>query len=57
MNISEKIKAKDAQIGVIGLGYVGLPLAMEFAHKASVIGFDINESNLNVMKRSLPRVG
>ena len=50
MTISEKIKAKEAQIGVIGLGYVGLPLAMEFAHKASVIGFDINESNLNVMR-------
>jgi len=35
---------------VIGLGYVGLPLAMAFAHKASVIGFDINEDHLNVMR-------
>ncbi|MBR4136005.1 MAG: nucleotide sugar dehydrogenase [Bacteroidales bacterium] len=50
MPISEDIKAKKAKIGVIGLGYVGLPLAMEFAHKASVVGFDINESHLNVMR-------
>ena len=50
MTISENIKAKNAKIGVIGLGYVGLPLAMEFAHKASVIGFDINESHLEVMR-------
>jgi len=50
MTISEDIKAKNAKIGVVGLGYVGLPLAMEFAHKASVIGFDINESNLNMMR-------
>lgn len=44
------ILSKNAKIGVIGLGYVGLPLAMAFAHKASVIGFDINEDHLNVMR-------
>jgi len=36
----------DAIIGVIGLGYVGLPLAVEFAKKYRVIGFDINESRV-----------
>lgn len=50
MTIYEEIQSKDAKIGVIGLGYVGLPLAMAFAHKASVIGFDINEEHLNVMR-------
>lgn len=50
MTIYEEIQSKDAKIGVIGLGYVGLPLAMAFAHKASVIGFDINESHLDVMR-------
>ncbi|MBO4489038.1 MAG: nucleotide sugar dehydrogenase [Bacteroidales bacterium] len=50
MKISEEIKSKNAKIGVIGLGYVGLPLAMEFAHKASVVGFDINEDNLAMMR-------
>lgn len=50
MKIFEKIKNREAKIGVIGLGYVGLPLAMAYAHKASVIGFDINEANLEKMR-------
>ncbi len=50
MAIYDEILSKNAKIGVIGLGYVGLPLAMAFAHKASVIGFDINEDHLNVMR-------
>ena len=50
MAIYDEILSKNAKIGVIGLGYVGLPLAMAFAHKASVIGFDINESHLDVMR-------
>ena len=43
------------KIAVIGLGYVGLPLAVEFAKKYSVTGFDINEkrvSELNGRQRS-----
>ncbi len=35
------------RIAVIGLGYVGLPLAVEFAKKYPVIGFDINKSRVN----------
>jgi UDP-N-acetyl-D-galactosamine dehydrogenase len=34
------------KIAIIGLGYVGLPLAVEFAKKYSVIGFDINQSRV-----------
>ena len=37
----EKIK-----IGVIGLGYVGLPLAIEFSKKYEVIGFDVNSKRI-----------
>ena len=33
---------KETKLAVIGLGYVGLPIALEFAKKISVIGFDIN---------------
>ena len=40
-NLSDKEK-----IAVIGLGYVGLPLAVEFGKKRQVIGFDINEKEL-----------
>ena len=50
MAIYDEILSKNAKIGVIGLGYVGLPLAMAFAHKAPDIGFDINEEHLNVMR-------
>ena len=40
----------DYKIAVIGLGYVGLPLAVEFAKKYKVIGFDINTSRVNELK-------
>ena len=40
------LKKTDLQIGVIGLGYVGLPLAVEFGKKRPVIGFDINKARI-----------
>ena len=40
------IKTKNLKIGVIGLGYVGLPLAVEFGKKFKTIGFDINKSRI-----------
>ena len=43
MNLYEKIKSKETKLSVIGLGYVGLPLAISFAKKVEVIGFDINK--------------
>ena len=39
-------KKEDLKIAVIGLGYVGLPLAIEFSKKKNVIGFDINEKRI-----------
>ena len=44
---------KKAKLAVIGLGYVGLPIALEFARKLSVIGFDINESRIDLMKQGI----
>lgn len=46
MNLYNKIKNKKEKISVIGLGYVGLPLAIEFAKNYDVVGFDINEKKL-----------
>ena len=40
------------KIAIIGLGYVGLPLAVEFAKKYPVIGFDINQSRVNELKKA-----
>lgn len=41
---------KNAKIAIIGLGYVGLPLAVEFSKKYSVIGFDINQSRIRELQ-------
>ena len=41
-----KLVNKEAKLALVGLGYVGLPIALEFAKKISVIGFDINEERL-----------
>jgi UDP-N-acetyl-D-galactosamine dehydrogenase len=46
--ISKKIK-----LAVIGLGYVGLPLALEFAKHFSVIGYDINQRNLKLLQSKI----
>ncbi len=53
MNLYDKILKKDAQIAVIGLGYVGLPIALAFAKKVKVIGFDINEGRVEMMKKGI----
>ena len=41
------------KIALIGLGYVGLPLAVEFGKKRTVIGFDINQSRINNLKEGV----
>ncbi|NOJ23988.1 Vi polysaccharide biosynthesis UDP-N-acetylglucosamine C-6 dehydrogenase TviB [Vibrio coralliilyticus] len=42
-----KFMIKDAKVGIIGLGYVGLPLAVEFGKKQPTIGFDINQARID----------
>lgn len=44
---------ENIKIGVIGLGYVGLPLAVEFGKKLPVIGFDINQKRINELNLGL----
>ena len=44
---------KKAKLAVIGLGYVGLPIALEFAKKISVIGFDISAKRIEMMKQGI----
>ncbi len=50
MNLYEKLLKKETKLSVIGLGYVGLPIALEFAKKISVIGFDIKKERVEMMK-------
>jgi UDP-N-acetyl-D-glucosamine/UDP-N-acetyl-D-galactosamine dehydrogenase len=46
---------KNKTLAIIGLGYVGLPLAVEFGKKYSVIGFDVNEVRIGELKSGIDR--
>ncbi len=50
-----KMKNENIKIGVIGLGYVGLPLAVEFGKKIDTIGFDINEVRIKELEAGYDR--
>ena len=53
MSLIEKINDKSAKIGVVGLGYVGLPLAVEFANAGyEVLGIDVDETKINSINSS-----
>ena len=43
------------RIGIIGLGYVGLPLAVEFGKVMDVVGFDINKERIDELKKGFDR--
>ncbi len=45
--------SKKSKLAVIGLGYVGLPIALEFAKTISVIGFDINQKRIDLMNQGI----
>ncbi|MGC9342523.1 MAG: nucleotide sugar dehydrogenase [Bacteroidales bacterium] len=49
----DKILSKEKKIAVVGLGYVGLPIALEFAKKVSVIGFDIKPDRVKLMRENI----
>ncbi|WP_181304956.1 nucleotide sugar dehydrogenase [Rufibacter sp. XAAS-G3-1] len=53
----QQLLNKEAKLAVIGLGYVGLPIALEFAKKISVIGFDINAQRVELMKNNVDPSG
>ncbi len=53
MSIYNKLINKETRIAVIGLGYVGLPIALEFARKMKVVGFDINQKRVDMMRNNI----
>ncbi len=52
-SIYNQLINKEGKLAVIGLGYVGLPIALEFARKISVVGFDINQERVDMMKNNI----
>ena len=53
----EQLLQKQAKLAVIGLGYVGLPIALELARKLQVIGFDINAERIEMMRNNVDPSG
>ena len=55
--MQRELQEKKKKLAVLGLGYVGLPIALEFARKVPVIGFDINEARLEKMRNKIDPSG
>lgn len=53
MSLYEKILTGEEKIALIGLGYVGMPIAVAFARKVKVIGFDLNRAKINLYKSGI----
>jgi UDP-N-acetyl-D-glucosamine dehydrogenase len=57
-DIKRLIEGRSARVGVIGLGYVGLPLAVEFAHKGfPTVGFEVDQSKADTINRGESYIG
>ncbi|WP_102348293.1 nucleotide sugar dehydrogenase [Bacillus sp. Marseille-P3661] len=53
MNLFEKIVTKEEKVSLVGLGYVGMPIAVAFAKKVDVIGFDVNKEKIDLYKSGI----
>ncbi|MBB6631970.1 nucleotide sugar dehydrogenase [Clostridium algidicarnis] len=53
MNLYEKIAKREEKVSLVGLGYVGMPIAVAFAKKADVIGFDISKEKVELYKNGI----
>jgi UDP-N-acetyl-D-glucosamine/UDP-N-acetyl-D-galactosamine dehydrogenase len=57
MKLVDKLKNKQAKVAVVGLGYVGLPLALEFGKVVDTIGFDVNAKRIASLKKGFDTNG
>lgn len=53
MSLYEKIINKEEKISLVGLGYVGMPIAVAFAKKVDVIGYDLNKNKIDLYKSGI----
>lgn len=57
MNLYEKIVGGEEKISLVGLGYVGMPIAVAFARKVKVVGFDLNAEKIGLYKKGIDPTG
>ena len=53
MSLYEKIVNKEEKISLVGLGYVGMPIAVAFARKVNVVGYDLNTAKIDLYKNGI----
>ena len=53
MNLYEKLVKKEEKLSLVGLGYVGMPIAVAFAKKIKVVGFDLNSHKIDLYKAGI----
>lgn len=53
MDLYEKLVEKEEKLSLVGLGYVGMPIAVAFAKKVDVVGFDLNASKIDLYKKGI----
>ncbi|MBQ9742165.1 MAG: nucleotide sugar dehydrogenase [Ruminococcus sp.] len=53
MSLYQKIVNKEEKISLVGLGYVGMPIAVSFSKKVDVIGFDVNKAKIDLYKKGI----
>ena len=53
MNLYEKLVSGEEKLSLVGLGYVGMPIAVAFAKKIKVVGFDLNEQKIDLYKAGI----
>ena len=55
MDLYEKLLEGKEKLSLVGLGYVGMPIAVAFARKIKVVGFDLNEKKIGLYKSEIGR--
>ncbi len=53
MDLYEKLVSGEEKLSLVGLGYVGMPIAVAFARKIQVVGFDLNEAKIELYKKGV----
>ena len=53
MNLYKKLLEKQTKLSLVGLGYVGMPIAVAFARKIKVVGFDLNKAKIELYKSGI----